>query len=580
MRNRNNEKGLTLIVGTLSMLLIVPMIGLSIDVGFLYAVKSKMQAAVDGSALAAARGLSDGSTLSAQESAAENNAVAWFNANFPSNYFGTYNINMTTSNVIITQSSTNVRNVAVSATASVDTFFMKWLGFGATTVGANGTASRRDVVIMLVLDRSFSIQLASACTTMKAAAKAFTGQFAEGRDMIGLVSFADDVLVQSAPTTSFQSTLGYTQGSNSGTGLIDNINCQGNTGTAQALSVAYNELWKINLPGALNAILLETDGLPNTMTLNFWDSTNVVSGVSSSSACVDLNSKTESGGGFKTLTTIVNGASVRQWTPKVPLGTSSYLPSSLTYTTGGTVYTPQGIVGAVGSCDPGDATGGCAYMFTMQEPYTGVMPPAASCNTTSCFESAWASNASTGAYKCGFGEASAGEADLAANNYTTPPTDFAWFPATDVYGNYLNPSGSEGSAYQSVTMTGSHVANSGYTNFHNASENTADNAAYRIRNGFAFPSPNASENLQATIYVVGLGGTVGSPPDPILMQRIANDPNGDQLNSPAKYAACSTESNCVTYSSQPQGVFIYSASPSVWGQAFVQIASQILRLSH
>ncbi len=84
--------------------------------------------------------------------------------------------------------------------------------------------------------------------------------------------------MEQSPTTSFQSVLGYTNDQGSGTGLIDNINCQGNTNTSSAISVAYNELWKMNEPGALNVIVLETDGLPNTMTLNFWDSSNSVVG--------------------------------------------------------------------------------------------------------------------------------------------------------------------------------------------------------------------------------------------------------------------------------------------------------------
>src|SRR5580704_8902299 len=90
------EKGVTLILGTLSMLFIIPMMGLAVDVGFLYAVKSKLQSAVDGSSLAAARALSLGSSLSAQTSSAQSNAVTWFNANFPSGFFGTYNTVMGT----------------------------------------------------------------------------------------------------------------------------------------------------------------------------------------------------------------------------------------------------------------------------------------------------------------------------------------------------------------------------------------------------------------------------------------------------------------------------------------------------
>ena len=37
--------------------------------------------------------------------------------------------------------------------------------------------------------------------------------------------------------------------------------------------MGYNEIYKMNLPGAFNVLFLETDGLPNTLTMNFWDST-------------------------------------------------------------------------------------------------------------------------------------------------------------------------------------------------------------------------------------------------------------------------------------------------------------------
>lgn len=602
MRNRG-ERGVTLLLGTVSMLLVVPMVGLSIDVGFLYAIKSKMQAAVDGAALAAARSLNDGSTASAQQSAAQAQGVTWFNANFPSTYLGVKSVNMTTSNVTYS-SANNVQTIAITASAQIDTFFMKWLGFNTTTVSANGTASRRDLVVMMVLDRSLSIAIEGQCSAMKAAAKAFTGQFAEGRDYIGLVTFSNDVWMQQSPTQSFQSVLGYSNSNGSGTGLIDNIVCQGNTNTSQAISVAYNELWKMNLPLAMNAIFIETDGFPNTLTLNFWDNTNTVSGLSSSSSCQDLNSKTKSGGGFGALTSIVNGSTVEQWTPQVPLGTSAYLPTSLKYTnSAGNVYTSQGIVGAIGSSDPVD---GAEVFLFMQDPYLGYSMPTPSSDTAAGFASVWAVAGTSGArqaYGCGWAATNT-TTPVAADETTGPIADFNWWPQTDVYGNYLNPSsskctggsGSGSCAYVPVTnySDGIHVSaapssapsncsagTASYCNFRNAAENASDNAAYNARVGVAFPSPNASSNLQATIYVVGLAyGATNSPaPDPILLQRMANDPNGDQINSTPLYAACSTESSCVYYPSQPEGEFIYSSSPSAWGTAFLQIASQILRLS-
>jgi Flp pilus assembly protein TadG len=547
------------------MVFIVPLVGLGIDVGFLYNTKSKLQTAVDGSALAAARALSTGSSTSAQATTAQNNAVNWFYANFPSNYFGTQNTVMGTGNVSVFDDPNNahLRDVTVSATTQVNTLFMKWVGVNYVAVGATGNASRRDVVAMLVLDRSFSIQMAGECSTMIAAAKAFTGQFAEGRDNIGLVSFGADVLMEQAPTTSFQSVLGYTNDQGSGAGLIDNINCQGNTNTATAISVAYNQLWTMNLPGALNVLVMETDGLPNTLTLNFWDSTNNVVGLTSSSTCTDNS------GGKLYKDTAASSFSTIQWTPKIPLGTTSYL-------SGNPTTTAAGLVGAVGTADPGDGAG--SIFIFMQQPYYGTMMPAPGGSSSSNFESTWATSASGHAQGCAWADASAGPSAGGSSNYPSTLSDFAWFPLTDVFGNQLNPSTNP---YQTVTLTSDskHIANSGYTNYRAGAQNAADNAAYNARQGYDLPSPNTSTVMQASIFIIGLGGSGGSPPDPILMQRMANDPNGDEFNTTPQFSACSAEPTCVTYSSQPQGLLVYSNSPSEWSEGFLTLSSQILRLS-
>ena len=110
-----------------------------------------------------------------------------------------------------------------------------------------------------------------------------------------------------------------------------------------------------------------------------------------------------------------------------------------------------------------------------------------------------------------------------------------------------------------------------WPHIHAAALNATDNAAYNARTNATLP---------AYVFVVGLGGNDGNPPDPILLQRLANDADGDQFNNPAAYPACATETGCVTYPSQPQGQFIYSPTAAQLGQAFLEISSQILRLSH
>ena len=539
------------------MLFIVPMMGLSIDVGFVYAVKSKLQASVDGAALASARALNIGSTLAAQETSATANATTWFNANFPSGYFGTYS---TTIAAPTYNSANQVMSIAISATTKVDSFFMKWLGFGATLVSATGTASRRTVVAMLVLDRSGSMcnggsqpctksQTTLPCADMISAAKLFTGQFQEGNDYIGLVSFSDNAMIQSAPVQDFQSILGYSNASGSGTGALDSIGCYGGTNTAEGVSLGYQLLYQTNLPGAMNVLMLETDGLPNGLTMNFWDSSNNVPGLLSTSACLDAESptpKTVAGGGFKTL------AQVPSWTAGQSVTDTGYgFLASNSYLSN----IPAGMVASVASGDPGDSPEGFWATLKYITNSTG--------NASDPFN---AFNY-TGANGC------------SSDNDVTTLKDVGWWPKVDVFGNSLNPSYS----YQAVstdtkghlTQTNSNPTN--WQNFHNGVLNATDNAAYIAR---------GNGTIGATVFAIGLGGnSVNGPPDPVLLQRMANDPNGDEFNTTGPdtgggyYLPCAQETGCATWSAQPQGTFIYAPSSTYLAEAFLRISSQVLRLS-
>jgi Flp pilus assembly protein TadG len=537
---RSKESGITLLLGTVSLLFIVPMIGLAVDVGFLYAVKSKLQAAVDGSALAAARALSIGQSLGSQTTAAQNNAVNWFYANFPNNYFGTQGTVMSSANVNVFAAPNNPQlfNVTVTATTQVDTFFMKWLGFGATTVGSTGNASRRTVVAMLVLDRSGS--MGPSCTDLKNAAKLFVGQFAAQRDYIGLVSFSDGFMVQSSPTQNFQTVLGYTNASGTGNGQIDQITCGGNTGSAQAISVGHNELIKTNLPGALNALLFETDGLPNTLTMNWWDSTNQVVGLASRGTvanpkgCKDNSNLTVVQGGFN------NNAAIRQWTPGYDTLTSAF--------TVGYPKIPAGIVGSLLSDDPGGANN----FNAMADPFQTMTNVTNGTTTILGTTTGCTSFTSSGSI-----------------------ADLKWVPTTDVWGNQLNPA----NAFKSpVTASGNYIQANSWTTFHNGALNAADNAAYRARTNLGHA---ATVGLgPVSMFVIGLGGN--GAVDFTLLQRMANDPNGDLYNDPPQnhyYQPCASQPGCVYDSTQPQGVFIYSADKTKLTQSFQVIASQILRLS-
>jgi Flp pilus assembly protein TadG len=553
-RRRNGESGVSLWLGIMSLVFIVPGVGLSIDVGVLYSVRTRLQSAVDGASLAAARALSIGQTLDSQQANAQQNAVNWFYANFPPGTWGTSNTSMSSGTVQVAQDANNpyLWNVTVQASTTAPVYFMRWLrnSVPGVTVAATGNASRRDVAIMMVLDRSGS--MGASCSQMIADAKQFTGKFAPGRDRIGLVSFSDNVYVHSAPTTDFQNVLGYyIDSAHNGTGELDNIVCSGGTATAQAISVAYNELYKLALPGALNIIMFETDGLPNSLTLNFYDSSVPQPLLSTSSGCRDTNSKTWTGGG--TGSGFKSTSVVPSWTN----GTMPLATSNNSYLSGHPNNVPAGMIGEVYSDDPSQGTGFLLMMPFWQgtENYSHSNPFDVSQYLSS-----------SDAPGCGF------------TSSHSSTSDFSAFPLTDIWGNQLDPSSNR---YKNVTTTNvggqTYVKNNGWTNFHNAALNAADNAAYNARVGTDLPGTTTP--LSVYFFGIGLGGNGGDPPDYILMQRMANDPNGDSFNSPALYNACSTEASCVTYSDQPQGTFIFSSDSGDLGRAFLTISSQILRLS-
>ncbi len=579
VKGNRSENGNALFLGTLSLVFIIPLMGLAIDASFLYAVKGRMQAAADGAALGAARALNMGQTLTSQQTAAAQNAVNWFYANFPPGTYLTTNTVMSTAgesnsssgfgaagqsvHIYPDASNPQLDHVDLQASTDVPTFFMKWFGVNKNTITVVAQATRRAVVAMIVLDRSGSMCKASAggtqnspcdktgttypCYAMIQAAKQFTGQFSEGRDYIGMISFAHNTYIHSVPTTSFQTKLGYTSSFGSGTGEIDNIVCNGGTGTAQAISQAYQLLYQTGLPGALNILLLETDGLPNTLTMNFYDSVNGQVGLSNGSSCTDTNNKTKANGGFS------SSAKIPNWTSGLALNAAPFLTTTGVYSN-----IPSGMIGAVPSADVSSS----ALFWVMDKYFTS-----SSANNYDTYGSIGADYLTT-ATNCSFNTTSGGTGYIGTN-----PSDIAWWPAKDVYGNSTNPS----NAYKSVTTDGyGHVLQSGssptnWTNYHNAVLNATDNAAYVARSNATNP---------AYVFAIGLGGnSVTGPPDPVLMQRIANDPSGDTFNASPYYSDCANETGCITNSSQYQGTFVYTPSSSQLTQAFLQISSQILRLN-
>jgi Flp pilus assembly protein TadG len=256
--NRRARRGFVLLTTSAMVLLVlIPAIGLAIDAGMMYLVQSVLSAASDAASLAGARALARGSDDTAQRANAESTANTYFYSNFPSGYFGT--TNLAVSNVAATDS-TYMRSITSTASVDLPFIFLRALGQDHITLHTSAKATRRDVNIMIVMDRSGSLTVSGSCAPLKAAAVSFVDKFAESRDNVGLVTFATSSRVDVALTTTFKTPVEST---------LNSVVCTGATSSAQALWQSYQALAGLAQTGALNVIVFFTDGRPTAVTEAF-----------------------------------------------------------------------------------------------------------------------------------------------------------------------------------------------------------------------------------------------------------------------------------------------------------------------
>jgi hypothetical protein len=254
----SRNRGFVLPTAAVFFIVAIPIVGLVIDVGVDYVIQTKLQLAIDAAALAGARSLSRGNDDATQQTNAKATALAYLAANFPTGYLGVAKPVVTGPSV--DESVAHVRSVTISATTTVPFMFMAWFGAGSTTVGATATATRRDVNVMLVMDRSGSLQNSGSCLPLQAAATGFVSKFANGTDNVGLITFASSSRVDFPLATDFNTA------SIPVSTIINEVTCNGATSSAQALWQGYQQLATMNQPSALNVILFFTDGQPTAVT--------------------------------------------------------------------------------------------------------------------------------------------------------------------------------------------------------------------------------------------------------------------------------------------------------------------------
>jgi hypothetical protein len=275
--------------------------GLVLDLGNAYRVKHALQASADAAAAAGAGQLTmsyppdtGGAASAARKYGSESGGVNPIPGVPSGNVSESVNVDCET------QAGYNCTNgypntVTVDETATVPTYLLKLLGFDTITLKAHAQACSPcggiPLDVMIVLDRTGSMQDNNKLVNAKAGIKAFLSTMDPSMDNVGLA------VLPPAPSTSAACTDvdPWFSGDPSGTygltnpaytvvplsnayaksvGNLDNsspllqtVNCVqpgGNTAYAEAIDAAWAELQKDGRPNAQQAIVFLSDGAANT----------------------------------------------------------------------------------------------------------------------------------------------------------------------------------------------------------------------------------------------------------------------------------------------------------------------------
>ncbi len=149
IQKKDSRSGQAMLIIVLLASVFLSLAAMSTDFVFAYVVKSRLVTAIDAAALGAVRNIGQGSAQM------EKTIELLFKANFPDDFMLT--TGSAYSPPVVTTPSPGVRQIEISAEANLPTFFMRIAGYDSLTLRASAVAARRDVNMMLVVDRSASL---------------------------------------------------------------------------------------------------------------------------------------------------------------------------------------------------------------------------------------------------------------------------------------------------------------------------------------------------------------------------------------------------------------------------------------
>ncbi|MGD1097990.1 MAG: vWA domain-containing protein [Bryobacteraceae bacterium] len=612
------ERGMAVMITAIALTFLVPMVGLAIDGGVAFIVKSRLGSALDSAALAAGRGVISGSTQSAAAASGTTTADDFFTANFPVGYLNTSPASQTacgssgesncsnvptgdyescSTNVCATFAPNSAGYLAITVTATVNspTYFMRWIGVNSVAVSGTGQTTRPNLAIVLLLDKSSSMgtrdsavgtmpasinySTASSCEAMIYNSYQFTQNFSPF-DTVAEVSFNGTVSLDYPPSSNFKAS-----GASGVENAIANIQCGSNTNTTGALAMAASVLNYINQPQAVNHIVIFTDGVANAVNSSSF-------ALRTSALVPSSNNDYRMGPGPANNTNLSSST-----TPTAAHNTTNCANGTPTLCDMGTCVTSgTTIQGAMTQAAGFSTSGGTMYLlqaFSTNYPYTGTTGsgdaspsvPAGCTGTYADYTTAGAVQA-TIAYiptTDRFGNSTSGlwnniveqvNSNTAPSGTPITPGNSATKNLTGLWSSYASvgtntaiPSGGTPSNY--FPSSGSYNPSSFQGQFRPdlpntigiVSMNTAYNQAKAIQsNASAGTNPSGYSNPTAkysvTIDAIYLQGNGGDPVDPYFLQYLSNQAN---LQVPSCIYTASSYPYTPTYTSNPNYV---STQPS------------------
>jgi hypothetical protein len=201
MKSHNGEEaGTVLIAFALLLFILLGFCALGMEAGRWYMVRAELSKSVDAAALVAAKNISN--PFVAPRTLAEEFATA----NFPAGYLGTPGSGA--GRVSFTATLIGNDKVQVDGNVSANAILARLFGANLIPTSSRGIGQKKEVEIMLVLDRSFSLN-GTPITNLKTAARTFVNLFSatQATDKMGLINFATSVTVARALGTNYVPTM-------------------------------------------------------------------------------------------------------------------------------------------------------------------------------------------------------------------------------------------------------------------------------------------------------------------------------------------------------------------------------------